>query len=272
MTLARDAATFVPAPKRDFGDLSGSAMVVLQIALAFAILLAWQGAAGRIVPVFLISNPIEIAHKLGSWIADGSIFVHLWVTLYETVLGFLLGSAVGIVFGIALGLSRFLSRLLNPFLLVFNALPKPALAPLFVLWFGLGASSKIVLAAAIVFFIVFFNTYTGVRETDPDLIDTVRLLGGNRRQLLFRAIIPSSATWIFAGLQIAVPYALIGAIIAELIAAKAGLGYLIQVAGAQFDTPGVFAALVVIGLLALALNLLVSALQQRVERWKVTSS
>ncbi len=272
MTIARQDAAFTPLPRKDLGDLSGPLMVVLQVVLAFAILLAWQGAAGRIVPTFLISDPVAIARKLASWIADGSIFIHLWVTLYETVLGFVLGSVVGIVLGIALGLSRFLSRLLNPFLLVFNALPKPALAPLFILWFGLGAESKVMLAAAIVFFIVFFNTYTGVRETDPDLVDTVRLLGGNRWQVLTRAIVPSAATWIFAGLQIAVPYALIGAIIAELIAAKAGLGYLIQVAGAQFDTAGIFAALVVIGLLALVLNVLVAALQRRLERWKITST
>jgi NitT/TauT family transport system permease protein len=250
-------------------ELSGPAMAALQVLLALAVVAAWQFASGRIAPAFFISNPADVAHKLAAWVQDGSIFLHLWVTLCETVLGFVLGSAVGIALGIALGLSRFLSRLLTPFLFVFNALPKPALAPLVVLWFGLGMQSKVVLSAVIVFFIVFFNTFTGVREADRDLIDTVRLMRGTRLQVLTHAIIPSAATWIFAGLQIAVPYALIGAIVAELIAAKAGLGYLIQVAGAQFDTAGVFAALVVIALLAIVLNVVVQVLQSRTQRWKL---
>ncbi len=246
-------------------------MVFWQFLLGFAVLLAWQGASGRLVDNFFISNPIDVATRLWDWIRNGSIFWHIWATVYATTLGFFIGAVGGAILGIWLGLSPFASRLLNPYLNALNALPKVALAPLFVLWFGLGIESKVALAAVLVLFLVFLNTYAGVREVDQDLIDGARLMRASRRQVIFKVVIPSAMSWVFAGLKISVPYALIGAVLGEMIAANRGLGYLVQYSGAQFDTAGVFAVLIVIALLAVALNYVVDVAQGRIERWRIVS-
>ena len=178
-------------------------------------------------------------------------------------MGFFIGAVGGAILGVWLGVSPFASRLLNPYLNALNALPKVALAPLFVLWFGLGLESKIALAAVLVLFLVFLNTFAGVREVDQDLIDGARLMRATRAQVIAKVIIPSAMSWVFAGLKISVPYALIGAVLGEMIAANRGLGYLVQFSGAQFDSAGVFAVLFVIALLAVALNFLVEMVQHR---------
>jgi len=246
-------------------------MVFWQLALGIGLLLAWQGASGRLIDNFFISNPIDVATRLYRWTADGSIFMHLAATLYATVLGFVIGSVGGAVLGIWLGVSPTASRLLNPYLNALNALPKVALAPLFVLWFGLGIESKIALAAMLVLFLVFLNTFAGVREVDQDLIDAARLMRATRTQLVTKVIIPAAMSWVFAGLKVAMPYALIGTVLGEMIAANRGLGYLVQFSGSQFDTAGVFAVLIVIALLAVALNYLVELTQGRMERWRMIS-
>ncbi|MFW6076585.1 MAG: ABC transporter permease [Hyphomicrobiales bacterium] len=254
---------------RQLSDVSSSTMALMQVALGIATLVAWQLASDRLLPDYMISNPLSVAQRLWTWITTGSILVHLVATLHAAVAGFVIGSVVGIVGGIWLGLSPFFSRLLNPYIWAFNSLPKVALVPLFVLWFGLGINSKIALAAVLVVFLVFVSTYSGVREVDSELVDSLRLMRAKRHHLLTKVILPSATSWIFAGLKVAVPYSLIGAIIGELVAANRGLGYLVQRSGAEFDTAGVFAALVVIAILAMIFNGLVVSLQGRLERWKV---
>lgn len=244
-------------------------MLSCQVVLGIVVLMIWQGASGRLVDDFFISNPLDVGQRLYDWIIDGSLFLHLWATVYETSLGFVVGAAVGVVLGIWLGVSPFTSRLLNPYLNALNALPKVALAPLFVLWFGLGVESKVALAAVLVLFLVFLNTYAGVREVDQDLIDGARLMRASRVQVITKVIIPSALSWVFAGLKISVPYALIGAVLGEMLAANRGLGYLVQYSGSQFDTAGVFAVLFVIALLAVVLNFLVELVQHRMQRWRV---
>ncbi len=267
-----------PAPvgavprRRPLAEMNRRGMLLCQIVLGAVILVIWQLVSGALVENFFISNPIAVSLRLWRWVTTGFIFAHLWVTFYETVAGFVLGSIIGVLLGIWLGVAAFMSRLLNPYLFGFYALPKIALAPLFLLWFGLGVESKIALSTVIVFFLVFYNTYTGVREVDQDMINTVRLMNGTRWQLLLYVIVPSAMSWIFAGLKISVPYALIGAIVGELIAANRGLGFLVQRMGAEFDTTGVFAVLAVIGILAIAMNALVNVVQIRQEGWKVVAS
>jgi len=246
-------------------------MLVWQIALGFGLLLAWQGASGRLIDNFFISNPIDVGARLYRWIADGSIFMHIAATVYATTMGFVIGSIGGAVLGVWLGVSPTASRLLNPYLNALNALPKVALAPLFVLWFGLGIESKIALAAMLVLFLVFLNTFAGVREVDQDLVDGARLMRATRTQVVLKVIIPSAMSWVFAGLKIAMPYALIGAVLGEMIAANRGLGYLVQFSGSQFDSAGVFAVLIVIALLAVTLNYLVELVQGRIEGWRIIS-
>ncbi len=249
--------------------LGSGFLVICQIALGIILLLLWQGASGRLIDNFFISNPIDVGTRLVEWIRDGSLFVHIWATVYATVMGFIVGSVGGILLGVWLGVSPFTSRLLNPYLSALNALPKVALAPLFVLWFGLGIESKIALAAVLVLFLVFLNTYAGVREVDQDLIDGARLMKATRVQVITKVIIPSATSWMFAGLKISVPYALIGAVLGEMIASNRGLGYLVQFSGSQFDSAGVFAVLLVIALLAVVLNFLVEIVQYRMQQWRV---
>ena len=249
--------------------MSDGAMFACQLLLGTLIAGLWQWGAGRVFDVFFLSSPAAILQRLWQWVSTGSIFAHLWATLYATLAGFFIGSAIGLLMGIWLGRSKFMHRLLDPYLSALNALPKVALAPLFVLWFGIGIESKIALAAMLVLFLVFLNTYTGVQEVDQDLIDTARLMKATKRQVLTKVIIPSAASWVFASLKISVPYALIGAVLGEMIAANRGLGYLVQFSGAQFDTAGVFAALVVISLVAVFMNWIVDLFQRRAERWRV---
>jgi NitT/TauT family transport system permease protein len=258
-----------PQPRASLQDLGGVAMLLCQMALGIVILLLWQGASGRLVDNFFISNPVDVGRRLVGWTMDGSIFGHIGATLYATGMGFLIGAVGGVVLGVWLGVAPFASRLLNPYLNALNALPKVALAPLFVLWFGLGVESKIALAAVLVLFLVFLNTFAGVREVDQDLIDGARLMRATRAQIITKVIIPSALSWVFAGLKIAVPYALIGAVLGEMIAANRGLGYLVQFSGSQFDAAGVFAVLIVIALLAVGLNFLVELVQHRMERWRI---
>jgi len=247
------------------------AMVACQIGFGLVLLVIWQLASGRLLDPFFISSPLDILERLWRWTKDGSIVVHVWATLYATFLGFFIGAVAGVAGGVWLGLSPFLSRLLNPYIWAFNALPKVALAPLLILWFGLGIQSKVALAAVLVVFLVFVNTFSGVREVDQDLIDGVRLMKAKRHQILTKVVLPSATSWIFTGLKSALPYALIGVIIGEMIASNKGLGYLVQRAGSEFDTAGAFAALTIIALLAVILNEAVQAIQTRLERWKIVS-
>ncbi|MET0922419.1 MAG: ABC transporter permease [Xanthobacteraceae bacterium] len=258
-----------PPARAALPEISGWPMLLCQVALGLLVLLVWQGASGRLVDNFFISNPIDVAVRLYGWTMDGSIFRHIGATVYATAMGFFIGAVGGAILGVWLGVSPFASRLLSPYLNALNALPKVALAPLFVLWFGLGLESKIALAAVLVLFLVFLNTFAGVREVDQDLIDGARLMRATRAQVIAKVIIPSAMSWVFAGLKISVPYALIGAVLGEMIAANRGLGYLVQFSGAQFDSAGVFAVLLVIALLAVGLNFLVEIVQHRIERWRI---
>jgi NitT/TauT family transport system permease protein len=200
-------------------------------------------------------------------VESGRLFYHAGITVIEAFTGFALGGLAGMAAGIVLGQSRTLADILDPFIMIFYSLPKIALAPLFVLWFGVGIDMKIILTASVVFFLVFLNTYTGVRNVSRELIAILRLMGASDRHVLTKVILPSAVSWVFAGLRLSVPYALIGAIVGELIAANQGLGYLLADASGQFNTAGVFAALLAIVLLALVLNFFVKILEKLVMPW-----
>lgn len=239
-----------------------------RLALLIAILGAWEWASGRLVPVFYASKPSLIARSLWYWVRDGSLFFHMGVTALEAVLGFVIGGMLGMAVGIAFGRSRRLAQLLDPFITTFYSLPKVALAPLFILWLGIGLEMKVALTAAIVFFLVFLNTYTGVRNVSRELESILYLMGASERDVLAKVVLPSAVTWVFAGLRISVPYALIGAIVGELMASNQGLGSLLVLAQGQLDTAGVFAALAAIMVLAIGMNLIVKAAEARVTPWK----
>jgi NitT/TauT family transport system permease protein len=179
-----------------------------------------------------------------------------------------IGAAAGAIAGFVLASLNLIYRVLDPFVMALYSIPKVALAPLFIVWFGIGMHMKVLLAAATVFFLVFLNTAAGVREVDRGLIDAVRLMGGNRRDIARKVVLPASMTGVLTGLKVSIPYALIGAVIGELVASNRGLGYLINDAASQFDTAGVFATLVVLSVIAGVLNVFVGLISRRINRWK----
>ncbi|BBK30616.1 NitT/TauT family transport system permease protein [Stella humosa] len=248
--------------------LGRPAIWALRALLLAAVLGGWELASGRLFEEFFVSRPSAIGAVAWSWVKSGRLFYHAGITITEAVAGFALGGLAGMTAGILLGRLQLLADVLDPFITMFYSLPKIALAPLFVLWFGIGMDMKIILTATVVFFLVFLNTYTGVRNVSRELIAILRLMGANERHVLTKVVLPSAVTWVFAGLRLSVPYALIGAIVGELIAANQGLGYLLADAAGQFNTAGVFAALLAIVLLALCLNLAVKLFEYRAMPWQ----
>src|SRR5579883_1061639 len=199
--------------------------------LALLILL-WQVVANKLDNPLFLSSPLSVWERLREWATDGTTWYsstlasNTGVTLEETLLGLFYGVIGGIVAGVFFGVQPILAEIFNPFIIGLYSIPKVALAPLFILWFGFGLEMKIILAAVTVFFLVFLNTYTGVRSVSREQITVIRLMGASERQLLSKLIVPSAIAWVFAGLRLSVPYALIGAIVGEIIAANRGLGYL----------------------------------------------
>jgi sulfonate transport system permease protein len=233
---------------------------------------AWQLTSGPVLDKTFVSDPVDVWHQLTAWSGDGILWSNTWITLKEVVLGFAFGSATGAIAGFLIASARLLGRVLDPFIMGLYSIPKVALAPLFIVWFGIGMEMKVVLAAATVFFLVFINTAHGVREIDPALLDAVRLMGGRRRDLLLKVLLPGSMSGLITGLRVSVPYALIGAVIGELVASNQGLGYLIDDSASQFDIAGVFAALIVLSVIAAILNQGVTLLARRSNRWKPLES
>jgi NitT/TauT family transport system permease protein len=241
--------------------------------LFVAFIAIWQlGANLHWFDPGVLASPSSIWDHLVKWALDGTLWFHSWITIQETVAGFVIGSVGGIVLGFAIGRYPAIAEVLDPFILAIYSVPKVALAPLFLVWFGIGLWMKIVLAAVTVIFIVFFNTLAGVRNVDRDLADAVWLMGAKPRDVLMKVVVPSAMGWALTGVRIAIPYALIGAIIGELIASNRGIGYLISSAASAYDTAGVFAALIVLTVLAILLNAIVDVIDRRLSTWKVDSS
>jgi NitT/TauT family transport system permease protein len=246
----------------------GATLYAARIALFVGLMLSWQFGSTLGHLDFYISTPSEIGASFWSLLRSGAFVFHAGITTTEALLGFIIGGTGGVLVGLALGRSTFLADVLDPFLTAFYSLPKVALAPLFVLWFGIGIEMKIILAAVTVFFLVFLNTYTGVRNVSREQLLVIRLMGANERHLLTKVVIPSAFTWVFAGLRLSVPYALIGAVVGEIIASNRGLGFLVSDAAAKFDTAGVFAALLGIVALAMLLNIAVKRTEMWLMPWK----
>jgi len=242
-------------------------LVLLVVTLA-----VWQLVGTSKAVSFYVSSPSAIGAREWQWAVDGSLWFHTSITVEETVAGFLCGAISGIVLGFLIGPRRELGAVLDPFIIAVYSIPKVALAPLFIVWFGVGLSMKIILATVTVFFIVFFNTVAGVRNVDADLVNAVWLMGGSSRTILFKVIVPHAMSSALTGARIAIPYALIGAVIGELIASNRGIGYLISSAASGFDTAGVFAALITLTILATLLNALVDVIDRYTSRWKTEAN
>jgi NitT/TauT family transport system permease protein len=248
-------------------------MRLAQLALVLATLGAWEVLVRmEVIDEFFFPLPSDIFRTVWIWVSSGFIFPHLWVTMQEAVLAFVVGAAAGLFFGFLLARVRFLDRLFEPFVQMFNALPRVVLAPIFLLWFGLGIWSKVAFGFTLVFFIVFFNTLEGVKSVDRVLIDNARMLGASEKQLLRHVFIPSALTWIFSSLHISVGFAITGAVVGEYLGASAGVGYAIAQAQGVFDTKGVFAGMFILMIAVLIIDLLVNRLERHLLRWRPAQS
>ena len=222
----------------------------------------------RWVDPFFFSRPTDIAARIMELASSGAIWPHLGATVAEALLSFVLGSLLGVTLGFLLARSTYWSKVLEPFVHVANALPRVVLAPLFLLWFGLGIGSKVALGVTVVFFLVFYNTYQGVRDVPQRLIDNVRLLGAGERQLVRHVLLPSALAWIFSSLHISAGMAIIAAVVGELLGSSRGVGYLIAQAESVFDTTGVFAGMAYLAGVVLIIASLVGRAERRLLRWK----
>jgi NitT/TauT family transport system permease protein len=217
---------------------------------------------------FFFGRPLVVLEKIYDWFAGGKIYGHLLVTLVETLLAFGIGTAAGLGVGLWLALSPTASALADPYIKAMNAMPRVILAPIFAVWFGLGILSKVALGITLVFFIVFFNVYQGVREVSPVVLNNARMLGASRGQLLRSVYVPSAMSWVFSSLHTAVGMAFVGAVVGEYLGSSRGVGYLILQAEGAFDINTVFAGILVLTAFALALDAAVSAVESRLLVWR----
>ena len=250
-----------------------------QALLLAALLVAWHVLTSpTLLPAFYFSNPdqaafffgqpLEVGARIVKWFASGEIFVHLGVTLFETLMAFVLGTGLGLALGLWLALSPTASAILDPYIKALNSMPRVILAPIFSVWFGLGVWSKVALGVTLVFFIVFFNVFQGVREVSPTVLASARMLGADRRQLLRHVYLPSATSWVFSSLHTSVGLAFVGAVVGEYLGSARGVGYLILQAEGTFDMNTVMAGICVLTAFALVLDALVGVAERRLMRWQ----
>ncbi|MGN6086207.1 ABC transporter permease [Trinickia sp.] len=258
------------AQRRKTSVLIGRIVLFLLIVGGWQLLTSWG-----VVDPFFFGSPSGIVARLVDWAqkgtAYGSIWLQIWVTLEESLLGFAVGVTGGVFLGVLLGEIPYLADVVGPYIKVVNALPRIVLGSVFVMWLGLGMPSKVVLAAVLVFFVVFFNAFQGVRSVDRNLIANVRILGASRFQVIWHVVFPSAMTWIIASLHVALGFSIIGAIVGEFLGAQQGLGLVIATAQNTFDANGVFGAMLVIGIIALSAEVLMGMLEKKLLSWQPPS-
>jgi NitT/TauT family transport system permease protein len=257
--------------------MSRLTLLALQILVAIVTLVLWYLLAsyplfGHIVlPPFFFSNPVDVGKQVVDWFVTGVIWKHLWVTLEEAMLAFIIGSFGGVAVGFWFARQPRTAAVFDPYVKMVNALPRVVLAPIFTLWLGLGIWSKVALGVTLVFFIVFFNVYQGVKEVSPTVLANARMLGMNERQLMRHVYWPSALSWMFSSLHTSVGFAVVGAVVGEYLGSAAGLGYLIQQAEGMFDVAGVFAGMFVLAAFVIVIDTIVTIVERRLLVWRPTA-
>lgn len=244
------------------------AVLVGRILVGIAIVTIWEYASGRWIEPLFISSPSRVGTRLWRWTVTGQLWNHLSITLYATAIGFAIGSSVGFVFGILFGRFKTVADVFDPYITAIYSIPKIALAPLFIIWFGIGIESKVAVSASIVFFVVFLNTYAGTRDVNQLYVHSTRIMGGSEIDILRYVVVPSAASWVITGLKVSVPYALVGTVIGEFMSANRGIGFVIAQATGLFDTTSVFAGLVTLGVVGAIINVALKHVEIRLLRWK----
>ena len=251
-----------------------------QLGLLVLVVVFWHvmTAPGLIPPMmfdndrqaaFFFGEPLEIFQRIWAWfVVDANIYKHLGITLIETLLAFAIGASTGLLGGLWLALSPMASAILEPYIKALNAMPRIILAPIFAVWFGLGIGSKVALGVTLVFFIVFFNVYQGVKEVSPVVLANARMLGANQNQLLRHVYLPSATSWVFSSLHTSVGLAFVGAVVGEYLGSSQGVGYLILQAEGTFDINTVMAGILVLTAFALVIDALVGVIEKRLMKWQ----
>jgi NitT/TauT family transport system permease protein len=248
-------------------------VLVAVVAIGLWHLLTTVPVFGRILlPPFFFSNPIDVGSQIVAWFASGVIWKHLGITLLESLLAFVIGSSLGVLIGFWFARQPRLAAVFDPYVKMANALPRVVLAPIFALWLGLGIWSKVALGVTLVFFIVFFNVYQGVKEVSPTVLANGRMLGMSERQLMRHVFWPSALSWMFSSLHTSVGFAVVGAVVGEYLGSAAGLGYVIQQAEGTFDVAGVFAGMFVLSAFVIVIDICVTVVEKRLLVWKPTVS
>lgn len=250
-------------------------ILAIQLVILVGVVLIWELGSRQhtdeehfLVDPFIWSRPSRIFARVLEWLQDGIILNNVFITLYEALMSFVLGTAAGIAAGFILGRSDFWARVLNPYIQVVNALPRLVFTPIFFLIFGLDANSKIALGFSLVFFIVFFNAFQGVREVDRNVFNNVRMLGAGERQMAWHVLLPSALSWILTSLHTSVGFAMVGAVVGEYLGSSRGLGHIIAQSEGNLDATGVWAGLAVLSVVVVMVELLVTQLERRLVRWK----
>jgi NitT/TauT family transport system permease protein len=248
-------------------------VTLVQVLSLTSFIVLWELAARwEWIDPFFFPAPSSIGARIVEWFSDAAIWSDLGITLLETVLSFALGISGGIVLGIWLGLSRFAGDVFQPFIKVFNAIPRILLGPIFVIWFGLGLASKVALGITLVLFVAFFNTLQGIREVNPVVLANARLLKASKSALLRHVYLPSATSWIISSLRVSVGMAVMGAVVAEYLGSSAGLGHIIAQAEGVVDATGVFAGILLLSVFVVILDAMVDQLERRLLVWRPASS
>jgi NitT/TauT family transport system permease protein len=254
--------------------MSRTKLLLLQATVAIVAIALWHVLSTEdyfgvaVLPPFFFSTPLDVAARIVRLFAGGTIWRHLWVTLSESMLAFAIGSIGGVLVGFWFARKPAVAAVFDPYLKMANALPRVVLAPIFTLWFGLGIWSKVALGVTLVFFIVFFNVYQGVKEVSPTVLANARMLGMNDRALMRHVYWPSALSWMFSSLHTSVGFAVVGAVVGEYLGSAAGLGYLIQQAEGVFDVAGVFAGMFILAGFVIAIDGVVTVVERRLLAWR----
>jgi NitT/TauT family transport system permease protein len=248
--------------------MRGVTVTLLRTAIVVGFFSLWEIASGRWIEPFLISSPSRIFSSMLTGFTDGDLVQHTWVTFIEIAIGFPIGAISGIALGYAFGRSKLLAEIFEPIIIALNGIPRTALAPLFIVWLGIGLWSKVGVVFLLTFFLNFFNTYTGMRQMDHEYVDLASLMGVKGWKLTFKVIFPAISPYVFTGIRTSIPFAVIGAIVGEFVAATEGVGFFIRMSAGIFKTADVFVGIIVLMIMVIIMDKFAAAIEKRALRWQ----
>ena len=252
----------------DTRSMRGLGVTIVRVGIIGGFFLLWEIASGRWIEPFLISSPGRIFTSLIAGFRDGDLLQHTWVTFEEIAIGFPVGAIAGIALGYAFGRSRVLAEIFEPIIVALNGIPRTAVAPLFIVWLGIGLWSKVGVVFLLTFFLNFFNTYTGMRQMDQEYVDLASLMGVKGWKLSFKVIFPAISPYVFTGIRTSIPFAVIGAIVGEFVAATEGVGFFIRMSAGIFKTADVFVGIIVLMIMVIIMDKIAEMIERRALRWQ----